>query len=152
MAAASNPLRSDFCTFFSERTTAGVSSLSFSLSLHCFYAQGSVAYRLSGAELDSAMRTLPKSKTCEVYCVSGNGHSGCAATQVRHGCALLVRKRRCQTEPATRTSIFPVFLSSSACSFDVGYLCTSPERMRDNQPQFILIVKSVSRDMRVSLS
>ncbi|KAM7390504.1 hypothetical protein PAMA_008589 [Pampus argenteus] len=32
------------------------------------------------------MRTLPKSKTCEVYCVSGHGRSICSAAQVRHHC------------------------------------------------------------------
>lgn len=86
MPAASEPLRSDFSAFFPPQRER---QLGFPLSLRCFYAQGIVAYHLSGAELDSAMRTLPKSKTCEVYCVSGNGHS-----QVSLGRALLVACKR----------------------------------------------------------
>lgn len=35
----------------------------------------SLHINLSGAKLDCAMRSLPRSKTCEVYCVSRNGHS-----------------------------------------------------------------------------
>lgn len=43
------------------------------------------------------MRTLAKSQTCEVYCISGYGHSGCSPAQVSHHCALIVaRKCQCQ--------------------------------------------------------
>lgn len=97
-------LRFFFLFFFKESDSGGF------LSLHRFYARGIVAYRLSGAELDSAMRTLPKSKTCEVYCVSGNGHSGCSTAQVSHGCALLIaRKRPRQTELC---SLFTLYVLS----------------------------------------
>ncbi|KAL1006499.1 hypothetical protein UPYG_G00073150 [Umbra pygmaea] len=43
-------------------------------SLRNFYAWAIVAYRRYGAKRDSAMRTLPKSRTCEVYSVSGYEH------------------------------------------------------------------------------
>lgn len=43
-------------------------------SLRNFYAWGIIAYRRHGAKRDSAMRTFPKSRACEVYSVSGYGH------------------------------------------------------------------------------
>lgn len=111
MPAASEPLRSDFCAFFLLFFFFKESDSGGFLSLHRFYARGIVAYRLSGAELDSAMRTLPKSKTCEVYCVSGNGHSGCSTAQVNHGCALLIaRKRPCQTELCSLFTLYILFI------------------------------------------
>lgn len=69
--------------FFSppgKRTIVGVSSLSFSTSLSlslCTVSMPKVSLHITlcGAELDCAMRSLPRSKTCEVYCVSRNGHS-----------------------------------------------------------------------------
>lgn len=91
MPAASKPPRVRFrCgDFFPLLFFSGGSDSGDFLSLHRFYARGIVAYRLSGAKRDSAMWTLPKSKICEVYCVSGHGHSGYAAAQVSHQCVSL---------------------------------------------------------------
>lgn len=80
MTAASEPLRSYFCAFFKGSDSRGF------LSLHLFYAWDIVACRLSGTKRDCAMRTLAKSQTCEVYCVSGHGRSGCSPAQVNHHC------------------------------------------------------------------
>lgn len=131
------------------------------LSLHRFYAWGIVAYRLSGAERDSAMRTLPKSKTCEVYCVSWHGHPGCSAAQVSRHCALLTaRKRRCQTGPCrlqepSSQFIPPVMRSESVYGtfwglFAVEEGCIMIRTYQTDSA--MVIVKSVSRGMWVSFS
>lgn len=73
-----------FLLFFSPLLpffVRGSNSGGFPLSLHRFYARVIVAYRLSGPKRDS-MWTLPKSKNCEVYCVSAREH--CPAAQVSH--------------------------------------------------------------------
>ncbi|XP_072306526.1 uncharacterized protein [Eucyclogobius newberryi] len=61
-----------------QEAAPGVSSLPLSPS---FLYPGFVAYCLCGASLDSAMRTLPKSKTCQVYCVSEDGLSSHTTAQ-----------------------------------------------------------------------
>lgn len=61
-----------------KRTIVGVSSLFLPLSPSprtVSMPEVSLHINLSGAELDCAMRSLPGSKACEVYCVFGNGHS-----------------------------------------------------------------------------
>lgn len=90
--AASEPLRSYFCAFFKGSDSRGF------LSLRLFYAWDIVACCLSGAKRDCAMRTLAKSQTCEVYCVSGHGHSGCSPAQVSHHCFHCASKFLCFTQ------------------------------------------------------
>lgn len=83
----------------------------FFSSLRRFYARGIVAYRLSGAELDSAMRTQPESEACEVYCISGNERPGRRAAQVSGACACAHRTARKKEILAHLEAIVCLFMS-----------------------------------------